>query len=254
MKTVNTVNNMWDRVVDNHEKAVNHFLALGQLATGLSTIAFRQKIPTTRRIYKIVFGFLHLLLALVDKAAAVNGINIEAVASFAECPNPKQLIQFSITLVKLAVKVAVLAFWYLFETIKNEIFNLPRLFNLGFIRRDIPAEDDIMLRALVFDPNPCNANEKNPCVIFISSWGMNRWEYEAPARRLAEKGYTIVSYTARGFWCSGGDIDLAGSKDVADLRTVIDWVLANTHADPERIGLSGISYGGGEIIMCRGFN
>lgn len=79
--------------------------------------------------------------------------------------------------------------------------------------------------------------------------GLNKWEYVVPANDYAARGYTVVSYTARGFWESGGEIDMAGLLDQADVSAVIDWALANTRADPSRIGLSGISYGGGLSLL-----
>eukprot|EP00604_Paraphysomonas_vestita_P002043 CAMPEP_0174819896 /NCGR_PEP_ID=MMETSP1107-20130205/3353_1 /TAXON_ID=36770 /ORGANISM="Paraphysomonas vestita, Strain GFlagA" /LENGTH=186 /DNA_ID=CAMNT_0016034175 /DNA_START=376 /DNA_END=933 /DNA_ORIENTATION=+ len=36
---------------------------------------------------------------------------------------------------------------------------------------------------------------------------------------------------------------------MGDLQTVIDWVIANTNGDPDRIGLSGISYGAGISLL-----
>jgi predicted acyl esterase len=114
----------------------------------------------------------------------------------------------------------------------------------------ITAKDGIILQAIVFDPKPATRNGKNPVLIFISSWGMNKWEYVVPAHDYAKKGYTVISYTARGFWGSGGQINLAGEKDMADVSTVIDWALANTNADSTRIGLSGISYGGGMSLLA----
>jgi predicted acyl esterase len=61
---------------------------------------------------------------------------------------------------------------------------------------------------------------------------------------------------ARGFWESGGEINMAGELDMKDISTVIDWAILNLNADPDRIGLSGISYGGGvnKIVMCRLFS
>lgn len=117
-----------------------------------------------------------------------------------------------------------------------------------FVLTDITSWDEIILESIVFDPVPV-AESGNPLLIFISSWGMNRFEYVVPANKFAEKGYTVISYTARGFWGSGGEINLAGEKDLKDLSTVIDWALANTNADPARIGLSGISYGGGISLL-----
>jgi predicted acyl esterase len=120
----------------------------------------------------------------------------------------------------------------------------------GFQLVDITAHDGITLKSIYFNPSPTQAGSKNPTVIFISSWGMNKWEYVIPANEYAEKGYTVVSYTARGFWESGGVIDMAGANDMADVSTAIDWAIANTNADPSRIGLSGISYGGGISILA----
>mmetsp|Transcript_23475 Transcript_23475/g.39832 ORF Transcript_23475/g.39832 Transcript_23475/m.39832 type:complete len:538 (+) Transcript_23475:93-1706(+) len=117
-----------------------------------------------------------------------------------------------------------------------------------FVLANITSWDGIILESIVFDPVPV-AESGNPVIIFISSWGMNRYEYVKPANDFADKGYTVISYTARGFWGSGGEIDLAGEKDTNDLTSVIDWALANTHADPARIGLSGISYGGGLSLL-----
>ncbi len=124
----------------------------------------------------------------------------------------------------------------------------------GFKEIDIKASDGITLKSIVFDPTPTSESGKNPVIIFISSWGMNKWEYVVPANEYAKKGYTVISYTSRGFWESGGEINLAGAKDMADVSTVIDWSLANTNADPDRIGLSGISYGGGISILATAFD
>lgn len=114
----------------------------------------------------------------------------------------------------------------------------------------ITASDGIKLQAIVFDPRPDKRDGKNPLIVFVSSWGMNKWEYAVPAHEYAKKGYTVISYTARGFWGSGGQINLAGEKDMADVSTVLDWALAHTNADVNRIGLSGISYGGGMSLLA----
>ncbi|GAA3439338.1 CocE/NonD family hydrolase [Kutzneria kofuensis] len=89
-----------------------------------------------------------------------------------------------------------------------------------------------------------------PLVVLPSSWGINDIEYVGAAAKLAyQSGYVVVSYTARGFWDSGGQIEVAGPEDVADASKVIDWALANTNADPSRIGMGGISYGAGISLL-----
>src|SRR5215204_4191159 len=93
---------------------------------------------------------------------------------------------------------------------------------------DITASDGVVLKANVVTPS---ATGKRPAIVFVNSWGLNDAEYLAQAHRLADKGYVVLSYTTRGFWGSGGTIDVAGPKDIADVSTVIDWLVANTSAD-----------------------
>ena len=115
---------------------------------------------------------------------------------------------------------------------------------------DIPG-DGVTLKANVVTPA---APGRHPAVVFPSSWGLNDLEYLAQAKKLAADGYVVVSYTPRGWWASGGEIDTAGPKDMADLSKVIDWALANTAADPARIGTAGISYGAGISLLGSAFD
>ncbi|MGW4946559.1 alpha/beta hydrolase [Actinoplanes sp. NPDC004185] len=68
------------------------------------------------------------------------------------------------------------------------------------------------------------------------------------------KANVVVSYTPRGWWFSGGEINTAGPADMADLSTVIDWTIANTATDPARIGAAGISYGAGLSLLGSAFD
>ncbi|GAA2589269.1 CocE/NonD family hydrolase [Actinomadura fulvescens] len=106
----------------------------------------------------------------------------------------------------------------------------------------IPGTGGITLDGNVFVPRTPGPH---PAVVFISSWGLEDHEYIAQAARFAEKGYIVLSYTARGFFNSGGGIDVAGPDDVADGSKVIDWLVAHTPVDRSKIGLAGISYGSG---------
>jgi dienelactone hydrolase len=114
---------------------------------------------------------------------------------------------------------------------------------------DITAADGVVLKANVISPSVAGPR---PAIVFINSWGLNDAEYLAQAQQLAAKGYLVLSYTTRGFWGSGGTIEVAGPKDIADVSTVLDWLLANTAADPARIGLSGVSYGAGISLIAAG--
>ncbi|MDR6322381.1 hypothetical protein J3R03_006577 [Actinoplanes couchii] len=121
----------------------------------------------------------------------------------------------------------------------------------GFRAVDITGADGVVLKATVIAPSTAG---RHPAVVLPSSWGLNDLEYLAQAKKLAGRGYVVVSYTPRGWWLSGGEIDTAGPKDMADLTKVIDWTVANTVADPDRIGAAGISYGAGISLLGAAFD
>jgi predicted acyl esterase len=127
----------------------------------------------------------------------------------------------------------------------------PALSTTGFRTVRIPAADGVSLEANVIEPSTPG---RHPAIVFISSWGLNDDEYLAQASLLAQGGYTVVSYTARGFWGSGGQIDTAGPKDIADVSSVLDWLSADTTADPAEIGVAGVSYGAGIALIAAGFD
>ncbi|WP_030715289.1 CocE/NonD family hydrolase [Streptomyces sp. NRRL F-2580] len=115
---------------------------------------------------------------------------------------------------------------------------------------DIPGSGGITLKGNVFTPAGAVSGRKYPLIVLPSSWGMPQIEYIAQARKLADSGYVVVSYTSRGFWLSGGQIEVAGPPDIADVSAVIDWALANSPADADHIGLGGVSYGAGISLLA----
>ncbi|MCP5325348.1 MAG: prolyl oligopeptidase family serine peptidase [Oceanospirillaceae bacterium] len=96
---------------------------------------------------------------------------------------------------------------------------------------------------------PTNVSGPRPAIIFVSSWGLNEYEYLAEAARFAEEGYIVLSYSARGWGESGGLIDTAGPKDMEDFSSAIDYLIANYNVDASKIGASGISYGSGISLL-----
>ncbi|MEU6082757.1 alpha/beta fold hydrolase [Streptomyces sp. NPDC047108] len=120
---------------------------------------------------------------------------------------------------------------------------------------DIRGEGGTVLKANVVMPSDAGAaNRRHPVVVLPTSWSVPQVEYLAQAKKLADSGYIVLSYNVRGFWQSGGDIEVAGPKDVADARKVIDWALENTPADPERVGMAGMSYGAGISLLTAAFD
>ena len=58
---------------------------------------------------------------------------------------------------------------------------IPAGLHADYELNDIISWDGIALQSIVFDPTPVS-DSGNPVVIFISSWGMNRFEYPPSAR------------------------------------------------------------------------
>ena len=118
----------------------------------------------------------------------------------------------------------------------------------------IPTTDGYQLNAYVSVPTG-QGNGPFPVIVMPSSWGLGYIEYVGAANTWANDGYIVVSYASRGFGLtcsistSCGYIDIAGTPTVNDVSTVIDWTLANTPANPDAIGVSGISYGGGTSLL-----
>ncbi|GGM42965.1 hypothetical protein GCM10012275_12380 [Longimycelium tulufanense] len=113
----------------------------------------------------------------------------------------------------------------------------------------ISGDGGIPLKAFVIRPTGRGPGP-HPLLVMPASWGTPNIEYVGSAWKLAYgSGYVVVSYTTRGFWDSGGEIEVAGPKDVADARKVIDWAVANAGGDPTRVGMAGISYGGGISLL-----
>ncbi|MEV8044544.1 CocE/NonD family hydrolase [Streptomyces griseoluteus] len=112
---------------------------------------------------------------------------------------------------------------------------------------DIPGDGGTVLKANVVTPA---GSGSHPLLVLPTSWGFPQAEYLAQAQKLADSGYVVLSYNVRGFWQSGGEIEVAGAPDLADASKVIDWALANTPADSARIGMAGVSYGAGISLLA----
>ncbi|MFJ7983573.1 alpha/beta fold hydrolase [Streptomyces sp. NPDC096351] len=115
---------------------------------------------------------------------------------------------------------------------------------------DIVGEGGTVLKANVVTPDANGTTTRHPLIVLPTSWAMPQVEYLVQAKLLANSGYIVVSYNSRGFWQSGGEIETAGPKDVADASKVIDWALAHTGADPARVGMAGVSYGAGISLLA----
>ena len=118
----------------------------------------------------------------------------------------------------------------------------------------IPGHDGVKLAAVVYTPDSTAYAGKRPLVVLPASWAVSEWEYNAIAEQMANDGYVAVAYAPRGFSVSGGLVDVAGPKSQKDVSSVIDWMVANTQADGDKVGIAGISYGAGLGMIVAGLD
>jgi ABC-2 type transport system ATP-binding protein len=101
---------------------------------------------------------------------------------------------------------------------------------------------------------------RRPAVLLAHGFGGSKDDVRGQAEALARHGYAVLTWSARGFGHSTGRIGLnAKDGEVADVSRLVDWlarrpdVLLDGPGDP-RVGISGISYGGGISLLAAGYD
>jgi ABC-2 type transport system ATP-binding protein len=94
-----------------------------------------------------------------------------------------------------------------------------------------------------------------PAVVLAHGFGGSKQSVASDAQDLAERGYVVLTYSARGFGRSTGQIGLNDPRfEIADLSTLLDFlaerdeVELDAAGDP-RVGVAGGSYGGGLALL-----
>ncbi|MFG3406680.1 alpha/beta fold hydrolase [Streptomyces sp. NPDC048142] len=101
---------------------------------------------------------------------------------------------------------------------------------------------------------------KRPAVLVGHGFGGSKNDVRAQAEKLAADGYAVLTWSARGFGKSGGEISLNDpDHEVRDVSRLIDWlaerpeVELDQKGDP-RVGLTGASYGGAVSLLAAGYD
>ncbi|MEU4247995.1 S9 family peptidase [Amycolatopsis sp. NPDC026612] len=80
-------------------------------------------------------------------------------------------------------------------------------------------------------------------------WERNRWGFRAESQWLANRGYLSIEVNYRGSTGYGRAFELAGDREWGgrmqdDLVDAVRWVVERGYADPARLAVYGVSYGG----------
>jgi len=101
---------------------------------------------------------------------------------------------------------------------------------------------------------------RRPAVLLAHGFGGSKDDVRKEAEDLAEDGYAVLTWSARGFGKSTGKIGLNDpSGEVKDVSKLIDWlakqpdVELDKPGDP-RVGMAGGSYGGAISLLAAGYD
>ncbi|RKE18636.1 alpha/beta fold hydrolase [Streptomyces sp. TLI_171] len=103
-------------------------------------------------------------------------------------------------------------------------------------------------------------SQRRPAVLLAHGFGGSKEELRSRAEELARDGYAVLTWSARGFGKSSGQIGLdQPEREVADVSGLVDWlaqrpeVQLDAAGDP-RVGVTGASYGGAVSLLAAGYD
>lgn len=120
--------------------------------------------------------------------------------------------------------------------------------------------DAVELDTTLHVPASATAADPAPAVLLAHGFGGSKASVAADAQDLAERGYVVLTWSARGFGASTGQIGLNDPRfEVADVSTLLDRlagrddVLLDAPGDP-RVGVAGASYGGALSLLAAAYD
>jgi ABC-2 type transport system ATP-binding protein len=101
---------------------------------------------------------------------------------------------------------------------------------------------------------------KVPAVMLAHGFGETKYAVQPEAEYLARAGFAVLTWSARGFGASTGQIGLnSPDYEVKDVEQLVSWlgrqprVLLDRPGDP-RVGIAGESYGGGIALLAAAYD
>ncbi|MEV7227654.1 alpha/beta fold hydrolase [Polymorphospora sp. NPDC051019] len=123
------------------------------------------------------------------------------------------------------------------------------------VRSGPTGDEPVTLDTRYYLPDGASADAPVPAVLLAHGFGGTKDTVRADAEDLAGLGYAVLTFTARGFGRSGGEIHLdSPDYEVRDAQRLLDWLAArpevrtDTPGDP-RVGVVGGSYGGALALL-----
>ncbi|EEP71995.1 ABC transporter related [Micromonospora sp. ATCC 39149] len=123
------------------------------------------------------------------------------------------------------------------------------------VRSGPTGDEPVDLDTTFYLPDGASADRRVPAVLLAHGFGGTKESVRSDAEELAGQGYAVLTWTARGFGRSGGQIHLDSPEhEVRDAERLLDWLAARPEvrtdaAGDPRVGVVGGSYGGGLALL-----
>jgi ABC-2 type transport system ATP-binding protein len=130
--------------------------------------------------------------------------------------------------------------------------------NLRIAVTDGPHDNSrVLLDATFFTPA---GSGRAPAILLAHGFGQTKNAVRPEAEQLARAGFAVLTWSARGFGKSTGQIALdSPDYEVKDVEQLVSWlarqprVLLDRPGDP-RVGITGASYGGGIALLAAAYD
>jgi len=109
----------------------------------------------------------------------------------------------------------------------------------------VVMDDGVHIFASVLEPSGTPPIGGWPGVMMFHGLGGSHADLAPLAQSYVAKGYAVFIPDARGHGSSGGYVSLDGPREVADVRTELQWFAGLPDVSDTQIGAWGISLGGG---------
>ncbi len=110
----------------------------------------------------------------------------------------------------------------------------------------VAMDDGVALSYDLYEPGGAAPAGGWPAVVVQHGLGGSKDSLASIAEVFAAQGYAALAYSARGHGASGGDVGIAGPRELADEKAMVAWLEARPEVSDRAVGCWGISYGGGQ--------
>src|SRR5215469_13809034 len=99
-----------------------------------------------------------------------------------------------------------------------------------------------------------------PAILLAHGFGETKDDVRPEAESLAQAGFAVLTWSARGFGASTGQIALdSPDYEVRDVEGLVSWLAAQPrvlldHPGDPRVGIAGSSYGGGIALLAAAYD